>query len=186
MIPPWLAPIALAVTLPGVVATLRQLRAQGTLATRSGACQSCGRHGPVEAVDYHQNTGMVFQRESRALSADLCRRCSTGAFLRMTGHTAVLGWWGTISFFLTPIFLLNNLGYFLRSQTLPSFAALRARKLDEQRDYALALLATKDREVVVEVLARQAGAPPAEVSAWLTEIAREAARGAGRLSGAAR
>jgi hypothetical protein len=173
MDPSTLVPIALVAVAIGFVATFRQLRAQGSLRTRSGACAACGRHGPVEAVDYHQNTGMLYARQSRALSGDLCRRCSTGAFLRMTGHTAVLGWWGMISFFVTPAFILNNVGYFLRSQTLPGLAALHPRALDDQRDYALALLATKEREIVVEVISRQTGAPAAEVAAWLADVARD-------------
>ena len=177
MAPSVLVPIALFAAAVGIVATLRQLRAQGAMRIRSGACEACGRYGPIEAVDYRQNTGMLYARTSRSLAGTLCRRCSTGAFLRMTGHTAVLGWWGVISCVVTPVFILNNLAYFLRSQTLPGFAAVHTRALEEQRDYALALLATKERDVVVDVLARQTGAPPAEVSAWLVAVARNAARG---------
>ncbi len=186
MAPSVLVPIALLAAAVGIVATLRQLRAQGVMRIRNGACESCGRHGPVEGVDYRQNTGMLFARSTRTLAGTLCRRCSTGAFLRMTGHTAVLGWWGMISCLVTPVFILNNLAYFLRSQTLPGLAAVHERALELQRDYALALLATKERDVVVEVIARQTGAPPAEVSAWLAAVARDAARGVNGPSAAAR
>jgi hypothetical protein len=170
MHPSLLVPFALVLASIGAIVTLRQLRASGTLRTRSGACDACGRHGPVEEVSYHQNTGMLVARESRTVAGTLCRACSTGAFLRMTGHTAVLGWWGTISMIVTPVFILNNLGYFLRSQTLPALAAIQAHALEGQREYALALLATKEREVVVDVIARATGTPPADVAAWLATL----------------
>jgi hypothetical protein len=31
----------------------------------------------------------------------------------MTGTTSLLGWWGIISFIVTPFFLLNNIGRYL-------------------------------------------------------------------------
>ena len=78
MYPSLLVPFALVLASIGAIVTLRQFRASGTLRTRTGACEACGRHGPVEEVAYHQNTGMLFARESRTVAGTLCRACSTG------------------------------------------------------------------------------------------------------------
>jgi len=42
-----------------------------------------------------------------------------------------------------------------------------ARRLDEHREYALNLLATKDFNTVVDVIARTSGAPEVDVIDWL-------------------
>jgi hypothetical protein len=126
------------------------------------------------AVSFHQNTGMLVARQHRRVAGELCRGCSLGHFLKTTLHNLVLGWWGTISFLVTPFFILNNLAYGLAAATLPGTGALARRALDEQRDYALNLLATKDRETVVEVLVRQTGASPEDVRAWLGGLGRAA------------
>jgi hypothetical protein len=92
-------------------------------------------------------------------------------FVRMTLHNLVLGWWGMISFFLTPIFILNNLGYFVQTLRLPSAASASRSALEDQREYALNLLATKDEATVIDVLAKQTGVPAPEVEAWVRQIA---------------
>jgi hypothetical protein len=163
-------PLALVAAAIAVVTTLRELRANGAICTRTGACDACGRDGPVETVAYRQNTGKLYARESRIVTGRLCRRCSTRAFLRTTGHTAVLGWWGALSLVVTPIFILNNLGYFLWTQTLPGAEALRAHALDGQRAHALALLVTQERGTVIDVISRATGAPPDEVASWLATL----------------
>ena len=50
-------------------------------------------------------------------------------------------------------------------------AAAAADSLDEHREYAINLLATKDRETVVDVLARQTGATHQHVSRYLDRLA---------------
>jgi hypothetical protein len=156
----------------GVVAVLalRRARARGAIATRNAACELCGARGPVLAVRYHQNTGMLFMRRHRALEALACRGCSAHWFAKMTLHNLVLGWWGTISFVLTPLFIVNNVGYVLASLTLPDGAALAAQALEAQREYARNLLATKDEATVVDVLVRSSGATPSEVRAFIRRL----------------
>jgi hypothetical protein len=138
--------------------------------TRNGRCEACGAQGPVLTVRYLQNTGMLIMRQSRTVAGELCRGCSGSTFTRMTLHTFFLGWWGMISFVLTPIFLLNNLWYGVQTLRMPSHAAVRRDALEGQREYALNLLATKDRETVVEVLSRTAGVSAAEADAFLRTV----------------
>lgn len=156
--------------LVAVVVMVRRARISGAVKTRREHCQQCGTHGPVLVASYHQNTGMLMMRRSRHVQALLCRRCSVSIFGKMTLHTAVLGWWGTISAFVTPLFILNNVGYVLASLTLPAASADASAQLEVQRQYALNLLATKDVDTVVDVLRQLTGAPEADVRAFVARL----------------
>jgi hypothetical protein len=72
---------------------------------------------------------MLVARQMRTYQGDVCRACSSYLFKKATLHTAFLGWWGTISFFLTPIFIINNIAYWVKSRSLP---APVTRQLPEQ------------------------------------------------------
>lgn len=82
-------------------------------------CQQCGVEAPVQHVQYHQNIGMVFMRIGRSYDGFYCRKCNRQIFWEATLLTAFLGWWGLISFFLTPGILLANLVGYLKTRTLP-------------------------------------------------------------------
>jgi hypothetical protein len=141
---------------------------------RAGACEFCGSRGDVEEVHYRQNTGLLIMRQSKELHGIACKQCSRDAFVRMTLHTAVFGWWGMISFCLTPIFIINNFYYFVRTLSLRTAEAAARHQLEDQRDYALALLATKEEEIVVEVLSKSTGAPESEVVSFVRNLRRSA------------
>jgi len=151
------------------VALVRRLRtASGKV--RRGACEACGVYGPVQHATYHQNTGMLFMRQHRRAGGAFCRRCHSRVFWRLTLHTAFLGWWGTISFVLTPIFLINNTALFLASQTMPGSAQVASDLLEQKRAYALNLLATKPLVTVVEVLVKDTGASQEQVLEWVEKL----------------
>lgn len=100
----------------------------------------------------------------------LCRSCANQIFLRMTLWTATLGWWGLISFFVNVGFLANNLLNWVWAMTLPSSEAFNANALEEHRQYALNLLATKDFDDVVYVLRQASGASTEMVKAYLLTL----------------
>jgi hypothetical protein len=52
----------------------------------------------------------------RTLKGTFCKPCIAHYFWEYTLVTLALGWWGLISFVLTPLMLVNNLFYFLRTQ----------------------------------------------------------------------
>ena len=62
---------------------------------------------------------MVFTRQTVQVRADLCRPCIGRYFLSYTLTTLFLGWWGMISFVMTPFILLNNVGLYLLALRLP-------------------------------------------------------------------
>lgn len=72
-------------------------------------CDSCFRSEPSAYVELHHNVGMLIMRREYATAGHLCRPCLNRAFWRHTLYNLTLGWWGTISFFMTWYFLASNL-----------------------------------------------------------------------------
>ena len=163
------AVVVAAIVVIGVL-ILRQARASGLIRSREGRCDHCGAHAPVEDVRFIKNTGMILMFRVDTVSGTVCRRCASDLFVRTMLHTMTLGWWGLISFFANLLFIANNVAIFVWTQTLPSGAAASKSELDGQREYALNLLATKDRDTVVEVLTRATGASPGEVTRFLDRL----------------
>jgi hypothetical protein len=82
-------------------------------------CQGCGVEAPTKYVSFHQNIGVLVMRFSSSVEGNLCKSCINQHFWSMTGTTMFLGWWGVISFIITPFFLLNNIGRYLFALGLP-------------------------------------------------------------------
>jgi hypothetical protein len=76
-------------------------------------CQTCGAAGPTARVEYHQNIGALVMRFHRSLKAEVCPKCASKHFWEMTLITLFAGWWGVISFFMTPFILLMNVIQYL-------------------------------------------------------------------------
>jgi len=78
-------------------------------------CQSCGKIALTKQVSFQQNIGMVILRRYRKVEGWLCAECIEKYFWEMTGKSLLFGWWGIISFFVTPFLLLGNLSDYLAS-----------------------------------------------------------------------
>jgi len=83
------------------------------------SCQVCSAFGPIKYVEFYENKGALFMRFSREIKGYLCKNCITKIFWRFTLTTLFLGWWGVISFIITPFYILNNIGRYLMSLRLP-------------------------------------------------------------------
>jgi len=94
--------------------------------TADGVCKACGLQAPTKYVEFYQNIGFVVTRQSAKIEGNLCRNCIRAYFRSFTVTTLFLGWWGVISFFITPLILLNNITRYLLSLSLrePSLAAM--------------------------------------------------------------
>lgn len=55
-----------------------------------------------------------------SIKGRFCRKCIADTFWEFTPLTLLLGWWGALSFFITPIVLLNNLIMLARSWGMDS------------------------------------------------------------------
>jgi hypothetical protein len=71
-------------------------------------CQMCRARGPTTNVSFNQNIGVLVVRFMRTVEGDLCYPCVHAYYWRFTAVTLLLGWWGIISFFITPFILLFN------------------------------------------------------------------------------
>jgi len=86
-------------------------------------CQVCGVEAPTKYVEYYQNVGMLVARQMNSIKGSLCKNCVHGKFWKMTGVTLAVGWLGTISFFLAPIFIIMNLIRYLGALGMPPVPA---------------------------------------------------------------
>jgi len=76
-------------------------------------CQACGVEAPTKHVAFYQNIGALIMRFSKHIEGDLCKSCIHKYCWRFTLTNAFLGWWGVISFIVTPFFILNNVGRYV-------------------------------------------------------------------------
>jgi hypothetical protein len=79
------------------------------------SCDSCRGPGPTSYAELRHNVGMFFMRQVHRTAGELCRPCLKRAFWRHTASNLTLGWWGTISFFMTWYFLFANIGEYTRA-----------------------------------------------------------------------
>src|SRR3982751_2946576 len=78
------------------------------------ACQTCGDSGLTTHVELRHNVGMLFTRQVHTTAGYLCRPCLHRAFGKHTLLNLTVGWWGTISFFMTWYFLFSNTTAYMR------------------------------------------------------------------------
>ncbi|MCX8032666.1 MAG: DnaJ domain-containing protein [Thermoleophilia bacterium] len=73
----------------------------------SDTCEICGR-SPTGFFKFRSNKGFLLFRSVREFEGRLCRSCSTGIYRRMQISNLSWGWFGTISFFATILYALEN------------------------------------------------------------------------------
>ncbi|MFB7125265.1 MULTISPECIES: hypothetical protein [unclassified Kitasatospora] len=72
-------------------------------------CRFCGGYPAVNAtVRGHQ--GLIIAYRMLRMTGPFCRTCGTATVRDMSARTLVQGWWSLVSWLLTPITLLLNLG----------------------------------------------------------------------------
>ncbi|GAP16337.1 J domain-containing protein [Levilinea saccharolytica] len=76
-------------------------------------CECCKMPAETQHINFHENIGMVIFRRYRSIEGNFCKPCIDYYFWSSTGRTMLLGWWGLISFIVTPFILLNNMIRFL-------------------------------------------------------------------------
>jgi hypothetical protein len=87
-------------------------------------CQICGADEPTVLAEFSGNIGAIVMRFERSIRGYMCRVCVGAQFWKFTAMNFFLGWWGVISFFVTPVYLvINTIVYF---KCLRSFRNLEA------------------------------------------------------------
>jgi len=83
------------------------------LMRQANGCQTCGSLSQTRYIKFYKNIGMLIMRRYYFVEGKLCKSCINRYFWNYSLVTLFLGWWGTISFFVTPLILLNNIGRYL-------------------------------------------------------------------------
>jgi hypothetical protein len=72
----------------------------------------------VVNVTFRRNIGALVVRFSQELRGYMCGGCIKSSFWETTLITLFLGWWGLISFIMSPIFLVTNVVNFASARRL--------------------------------------------------------------------
>jgi len=71
-------------------------------------CQICHSLTKTQKVVFEQNIGLILLRRYKKVEGYLCSDCIRKIYWEFSSNTLFFGWWGLISFFLTPFILINN------------------------------------------------------------------------------
>jgi hypothetical protein len=71
-------------------------------------CQGCKSMRRTARVIFRRNVGMLLMRRTYKIEGNLCKSCIRRNFGEFMLKNLLLGWWGTISLILTPIYAIQN------------------------------------------------------------------------------
>jgi hypothetical protein len=131
---------------------------------------------------FHQNIGLLVVRLPWSIEGRLCKSCIHKRFWSMTATTLFLGWWGVISFLVTPFFLVNNIGRYrfcLGMAPTPPGARppqLTDAAIDQIQPHADELFRRlnegEDFAAVASSIAERAGVTPGQVVLFVQAVVR--------------
>ncbi len=78
-----------------------------------GLCPWCGSPRPTKYVKFYRNVGMLLARRKYQIHGDLCKACIHKHYWEFTGMNLLLGPWGAVSLFVTPLYLIQNTGKYV-------------------------------------------------------------------------
>jgi hypothetical protein len=78
-------------------------------------CDDCGIEADTAWVSLHAVMGMIFVFRHQWTEGHLCRECIAKRYWEYTLGTLIGGWWGLFSAMLTPLCVVGNTGFFVRS-----------------------------------------------------------------------
>lgn len=149
-------------------------------------CQQCGVEAPTKYVSFYQNIGALVVSFHQSVAGYFCKSCIHKHFWSMTGITFFVGWWGTISFIITPFILLNNIGrYVFCLGMAPVPPGAEAPYLSEEAisklnlhasDLFSRLNAGEDFAVVAPLIAERADVTPGQVALYVHAVIQEQTR----------
>ncbi|HJT77756.1 MAG TPA: hypothetical protein VJ739_11190 [Gemmataceae bacterium] len=153
-------------------------------------CQACGVEAPTRYVAFYQNIGVLVVRFGKQIRGNLCKKCIHKYYWQFTGTTFVAGWWGMISFVLTPIFLINNTVRYVGCVTMPPVppdaqpARLTAEAVERLTPYTREVFDRLNEgeklEAVAEDAALRANVTPAQVVLYVRYVVQTMKKKQGR------
>lgn len=146
-------------------------------------CQVCGVEAPTRYVEFHQNIGALVVRYHKGIKGNLCKKCIHKYFWSYTGTNLTLGWWGTISLVMTPVFTINNVIRYigvLGMESVPSDAKppvltpeVAARLNPHVKQLIARLNAGEPLGEVARDLARRTGLTPGQIVKYAAQLAAQ-------------
>jgi len=143
-------------------------------------CQACGVEAPTKHVAFYQNVGALVMRFWKSAEGHMCKSCVHSIFWQFTLTTLVLGWWGVISFIVTPCFLLNNIVRYVfclgmepvpPGAVSPELTEQVVERLQPLTDKLIDQLnAREDFERVVENIAFESGVTKGQVALYVRAL----------------
>lgn len=86
----------------------------------TGCCKVCGQFKPTISGSLNRHIGAVVLMFHSHITGHMCKDCISRLFWQFTPLTFAAGWWGIISFFVTPLVLVNNIAFYIRSRWMKS------------------------------------------------------------------
>ena len=143
-------------------------------------CENCGCEAPTRYVSFHQNIGLLILRLYNGTTGNLCKRCINSTFWKYTAINLTLGWWGIISLFLTPIFVIINLCYYIPCLTMeppppnaapPQLTDDFFQRIAGHNDYLFQRLQQGENlQHVSQDVAMRAGVTPGQVTLYVRAV----------------
>ncbi|HEV8378271.1 MAG TPA: hypothetical protein VGQ99_05380 [Tepidisphaeraceae bacterium] len=151
-------------------------RAQGII------CQACGIEAPVKYVEFRQNIGALVVRFSKEVKGNLCKPCVHANFWKMTLVNLTIGWLGTISIVLAPIFTIINIVQYLAAlglervpagASVPMLTGEAIARLDPFAQELINRLENKEElSDVARDIAPRANVSPGQVVLYVIELGK--------------
>ncbi|MGQ4414449.1 hypothetical protein ACN6LA_003685 [Streptomyces sp. SAS_269] len=85
----------------------------------AAGCQVCGA-APAAPVTVRGHQGMLVIMRFLRRQGVFCHTCALAVFRDMQADTLILGWWGPLSVFITPVTLLANLSALSGIRRIPA------------------------------------------------------------------
>ena len=147
-------------------------------------CQICGIEAPTTHIELHQNIGALVMRFHRTIKGNLCKTCIDRHFREYTLITLLLGWWGIISFFMTPVILVANISNYIKARNVapvpPGAAVPQLTEQAVQRlqpltnDIIARLNAGQQLDQVAQEVGIRAGVTPGQVLLYVRALTQPA------------
>ena len=83
---------------------------------RTGLCKVCMQPRPTISGAMNRHIGAIVLMFHSHITGHLCKDCIGQVFCRFTPLTLGAGWWGILSFFITPLVIVNNIAFYVRSR----------------------------------------------------------------------
>jgi hypothetical protein len=139
-------------------------------------CNSCGQEAAVRDVEFGMEIGLVVARLYQHKKGRMCPECISSTFWTYTLTTLALGWWGLVSFFVSPVVIVMNIisyravslsSTYPTTEPPPVLSSSVISSLEPYRDEMFGrLLKGETMDQVSEDIGRRTGASPAEVRSF--------------------